>query len=180
MSWSEAAQELAFYDMDGPNANIKALLPDGTEKELVVTPFDDRAPVFSPDGRYLAYVSNQSGRDEIYVAPYPEMEPRLLVSGNGGIEPSWARDGSELYYRDDTGLFAVPLSTGENPEPGAPELLFPHGLFLLSPVGRGNANYDVGSDGRFLMVRAADDSAGTGLRVVLGWAADLQRRSAAR
>jgi len=179
-SWSERSQELALYGMDGPFGYIDALQPDGTRKSLVATSDDDRAPVFAPEGRRLAYVSNASGRDEVYVVPYPEMEPRLLVSRDGGTEPVWARDGAQLFYRDQTGLLAVTVSTGGSLAAGVPELLFPHGSSMFSPIGRGNANYDAATDGRFLMVRDASDDTDQGLWVVLDWAQELERQPAGR
>jgi len=176
ISWSESTQELAFYEMDGPYANIRVIQADGTPKDVLVTRYDDRSPRFSPDGKRLAYVSNETGRDEIYVVPYPAMEPRVLVSPGGGTEPAWSRDGRELYYRDDTGLMAVRVPSGDSLDPGAPELLFEHGPLLLSLIGRGNANYDSGPDGRFLMVQGPETDRYPRLSVVLNWAQELRRR----
>lgn len=180
ISWSESNQELAFYEMDGHDANIRAIATDGTPKDLIVTSYDDRSPRFSPDGKLLAYVSNETGRDEIYIVPYPELEPRVLVSPGGGVEPVWSLDGSALYYRDDTGLMAVPISTGDGFAPGAPELLFEHGSLLFSVTGRGNANYDTDGNGRFLMVQSPEDDSYPGLSIVLNWADDLRRQATAR
>ena len=161
--------------MEGPNARIRLVRADGKAEDIVVTGYDDRSPQFSPNGKRLAYVSNETGRDEIYIVPYPAMEPRVLVSPGGGIEPVWSRDGHELYYRDDTGLMAVPLLAGEGLDPGAPKLLFEHGAFLFSVVGRGNANYDTGPDGCFLMVQSPESDRYPRLSVVLNWADGLER-----
>jgi len=180
ISWSESTAELAYYDMDGPAGDIRVLAEDGSSVELIATAADERSPMFSPDGRLLAFISNESGRDEIYIAPYPAMEPRILVSNAGGIAPTWARDGRELFYRDDEGIKSVALRAGSPPQFDAPKLLFANGGFLFSEVGRGNANYATASDGRFLMVQATDTAASRTISVVVGWADELVQAQRAR
>ncbi len=180
ISWSEQTQELLFYEMEGSAADLRTLLPDGTAQDLTDTVDDERSPVISPDGTRLAYVSNSSGRDEIYVVPYPAMQPRTIVSTIGGVSPVWSRDGSELYYRDNTGMVAVRIPPGETLEPAASERLFPNGSLLFSFIGRGNPNYDVAPDGRFLMVRDEGFVQGGRLHMVLGWAEGLANRASGR
>jgi serine/threonine-protein kinase len=117
------------------------------------------SPEISPDGRWLAYQSNESGRDEIYVRPYPEVDARrLLISTAGGTRPAWAPDGGELFYLDGAGLLtAVPLGReGSALKPGLPTTVSPTRYFAgMSALGvavvRG---YDVAPDGqRFLMIK---------------------------
>ena len=77
------------------------------------TPFDEFAPMFSPDGRWLAYLSDESGRLEVYVQPYPGPGGKWQISTEGGAEPVWARDGQELFYRSINGdrMMAVEITT---------------------------------------------------------------------
>jgi len=112
--------------------------------------FEDSQAVFSPDGARLAYVSDESGRLEVYVQPYPDGGRRLQVSTDGGTEPIWARSGKELFFRQGLRLFAVDVTTSPTLTLSRPRLVFT-GNYMTSPVG---ANYDVSRDGkRFLMVK---------------------------
>jgi serine/threonine-protein kinase len=116
---------------------------------LFVTPFDERAPAVAPDDRWLAYVSNESGRDEVYVRPFPEGGGRWQVSVAGGAEPRWRADGSELFYRNADTLFAVQVRTRPEFAAGQRTPLFT-GNYVVGPR---HANYDVSSDGqRFVFV----------------------------
>jgi eukaryotic-like serine/threonine-protein kinase len=125
------------------------------------TKFSERKGRFSPDGRWVAYQSNQSGREEVYIRPFPEPGGQWQVSTEGGIWPRWRRDGKELYYiAPDARLTAVPItSKGGTLEPGTP---IP--LFQTRIVGAGTdpglqAEYDVAPDGRFLINTALADAA---------------------
>lgn len=107
-------------------------------------------PVFSPDGRYFAYASNDSGRSEIYIKSSLGSPDRVRVTSTGGSEPVWSRDGRELFYRNGDALVSVPVVTRPEFRAGAPRVLF-HGAYV---AGEGPANYDVSGDGRrFLMLR---------------------------
>ena len=150
LSWSEDLQTLSYYEVRSAQADIWALPTDGQPVSVVSSPFDERAAMFSPDGRWLAYVSNESGQDEVYVRPYPGPGAPMPVSNDGGIEPVWSRDGGELYFRHADRMMTVPVSAGGRL--GVPREVFRQD-YALSPIGRGNANFDVAADGRFLMVR---------------------------
>ena len=158
VSWSSEARTLGFYKADltapgGPDSDIWVLPEDGPATPFITGRFSERSPSLSPDGRWLAYVSNESGRNDVYIRPYPGPDPRRLVSTNGGTEPVWARDGRELFYRSGSGMFAVRIDVeGERVMPRSPELLF-EGPYAVDPIVGVNPNYDVASDGRFLMVR---------------------------
>ena len=76
-------------------------------KPVIVTGFYERGAVFSPDGRHIVYVSDESGRSEVYVQPFPGPGPKVTVSLNGGLQPVWSRDGKELFYREDDWLVAA-------------------------------------------------------------------------
>ena len=143
-------------------------------RPLVATPFNERGGTISPNGKWFAYVSDQSGIDQVYVSSFPDGAGRWLVSHDGGTEPRWNPPGKELYYRVRDRMMAVPVEDdGAVFVSGIPLELF-RGVFNSDPFG--NANYDVSSDGqRFLMVQgqAATQNA---LMVVLNWTAELERR----
>jgi Tol biopolymer transport system component len=141
-------------------------------RPFLQTAFDERMGQFSPDGRWVAYQSNESGRYEIYVRPFPGPGGQWQVSTNGGIMPRWRRDGKELYYisRDDS-LMATPMAlSAATLQPGTPVT-----LFRTRIVGGGVSTdfrheYDVSADGRFLIVVAAD-SVASPITLLLNWRA---------
>ena len=118
---------------------------------LLQTPADEVAPALSPDGRWLAYASNESGRYEIYVRPFPGMGARYAVSLAGGTEPMWSPRGDELFYRNGPALVAAAVRAGTTFEILRRTTLFSNGDYAADPTHPG---YDVTSDGRhFVMVR---------------------------
>ena len=122
-SWSSVG--LAFEELNPEgNWDIWVKPNQGELHEFRVTSAHEEAPAFSPDGRYLAYVSEESGRPEVYVRHYPPREGQWPVSTEGGTEPVWSRHGRELFYRHDGGVYAVPIQTTPNFAPGRPKLLF--------------------------------------------------------
>ena len=127
---------------------------DADSLVLVATEFDELAPAISPDGRWLAYVSNETGRDEIYVRPFPDASGgRWQISTSGGTEPHWSRDGRELYYRDGRlDMIAVAVVPGETFAAGGQQALFPTEEYWSNRFQR---VYDVTSDGRFILLRRA-------------------------
>ncbi len=181
-SWSPDGRTLAYYV--GPfgastNSRDVALLhmePDGLRPEpLVEIPYEDRGAVFSPNGRWIAYVSNKSGRDEIYVLPFPGPGPEYTVSTGGGREPVWSRDGRELFYRTDDALMVVEVQLGDTFRAGQPRALFDDAWERDGGGGGAIANYDVTPDGqRFLMVRRDTATRGE-LVVVINWVEELRR-----
>jgi serine/threonine-protein kinase len=137
--------------------------------------FDETAPRFSPDGHWIAYRSNESGRNEIYVRPYPGPGGKWQISTEGGTEPVWNPKGGELFYRNGNKMMAVDITSQPAFSAGKPRMLF-EGAFALSP--RSSANYDVSPDGqRFLMVEASKQGqAPEQINVVLNWFEELKRR----
>jgi Tol biopolymer transport system component len=103
----------------------------------------------SPDGRYIAYVSDETGRDEIYVRPFPAGTRKWPISTNGGRQVRWRRDGRELFYTNDGELFGVSVPSGPDFRPGVPVPLFSNPAFQLAAS---EANYDVAPDGQRLLV----------------------------
>jgi hypothetical protein len=117
-------------------------------------PFDELNAEVSPNDHWLAYESNESGRPEIYVRPFPNVDAdRPQVSTNGGTQPLWARNGQELFYESMGTLMRVPLKTGATFERGTPEKVFDASPYLVRPRGgQPGRMYDVSADGkRFLM-----------------------------
>ena len=112
-SWSRDGRFLAFF-RTGPNTqrDIWVLrLNDRKAEPFLTTPFTEGAPSFSPDGRWLAYVSDESGRPEIYVQPYPGPGGKWQISTDGGTEPLWNRSGRELFYRTENRMMIVDVET---------------------------------------------------------------------
>ena len=132
------------------------------------TPFDEHAPRFSPDGRYVAYVSDESGQNEIYVQPFPEGGGRSTLSNNGGRQPRWSRDGTELFYVEGGTLVAVPVESGASFSAGSPTRLFEHPRLA---AGLRIAEYDVSADGqRFLLANPVGaEAADPAIRIVQNW-----------
>jgi eukaryotic-like serine/threonine-protein kinase len=159
------------------------LVGDRRPQPLLQTPYDELNAEPSPDGRWLAYESNESGPYEIYVRPFPNVTAgRWQVSTSGGTRPLWARNGHELFYESMGALMRVPVTTGSTFAAGTPSRLF-DAPYFFGPlvVGRGRT-YDVSPDGRrFLMIKegsAATDEPAPSARLVLvqHWFEELKRR----
>ena len=173
--WSPDGKYLVFTEPhQGTSWDISILPLDGDRKPrpFLNSQFSEWGPVFSPDGRYIAYISDSSGRYEIYVQPFPEKGKRWQVSTDGGEEPVWSRDGKELFYRYGQKWMAVDVQTAPNFSAGKPRLLF-EGPYMNVPY----LSYDIARDGkRFLVIKPSDEtSATTELRVVLNWFEELKR-----
>ncbi len=123
--------------------------------------------MFSPDGNWLAYVSDESGRDEVYVQAYPGPGGKLLISTEGGREPSWRRDGGELFFRNGDQMMAVGVSSEDGRFRAEPARVLFEAAYASDPWG--NPNYDISADDRFLMVRAEAGAETTWFQVYLNW-----------
>jgi serine/threonine-protein kinase len=171
-------RDIYLYDRGTPgDSGLTRLIADDG--------FEETAPAFSPDGRWLAYTTNESGRYEVYVRPFPEVNAgRWQVSRDGGSEPQWAHSGRELFYRSGRGqLIAASVQTGENFSVGEQRALFPVEGLLGSTA---HAQYDVSPDDqRFVFTRIVGsgdaDGAVTTAVLVQHWLNDLQTgRSSSR
>jgi serine/threonine-protein kinase len=139
---------------------------------------NERSPRFSPDGRWLLYASDRTGRDEIYVEAFPEGGRRVQVSLDGGREPTWSRDGSQIFYRAlDGWMTAVRLSTGNEIVPAGRERLFDASGFLANQF---LTMYDVAPDGRFLMLELDPRPERTDLVIIRNWVQQVKARFEAR
>jgi eukaryotic-like serine/threonine-protein kinase len=141
---------------------------DRTPRPIVDTPFSEFDARVSHDGRWLAYASNESGRYEVYVTPFPMSGERWKVSTNGGEQPTWRRDGRELFYREGTRLMAVSVTSGRDFAAGTPTMLFEG----LRPGGA--FSYAVALDGRFLISRVVERTDAP-LTIVTDWRAGISR-----
>ena len=146
------------------------------------TPFDEMAGQFSPDGRWIAYQSNASGRMEVYIAPFPGPGERQQVSAAGGSQPRWRLDAKELFYiASDGRMMALPTPVGpgrEMPDAGTPAPLFKIRLATganVPPSAGSRAQYDVAPDGRFLINAAVEGAAAPPITIALNWQAAAQR-----
>jgi serine/threonine-protein kinase len=182
-SWSSDGKVLAFVqDHPATGNDIWVLDVSGAARRprpLVQTPASENFPVFSADGRWLAYTSNDSGRQEVYVQPYPGPGPRALVSTDGGSSPAWRSDGTELFYYvalpgNLVRMMTVPVkATAAGFSGGTPRKLF-EGRYVMTEPVRG---YDVTPDGqRFLMVQPLDSppEPATELVLVENWLEELK------
>jgi eukaryotic-like serine/threonine-protein kinase len=170
-SWSPDGRTLAYVERSAASGRDIRLLSDAGDRQsrpFLATAANESAPRFSPDGRWVAYVSDESGRNEIYVCPFADPSRKRQVSRDGGGEPVWARSGHELFYRSGDRIVAVPIRSG--PDFGAAEgrVLFA-GTFEKGTAD--TANYDVTPDAqRFVMIKANEqDVVPQSLHIILNW-----------
>jgi eukaryotic-like serine/threonine-protein kinase len=150
-----------------------ALKPGATPTAVVNTQFMEYAAAASADGRWLAYQSNESGRPEIYVRELTGAGGRWPISTGGGEEPRWSPDGTELYYRVDGQLMAVPIETSSSFHAGTPTGLFNEVYDLRSNSGQ---TYTVDPHGgRFLMIRPPKEDSSAHISVVVNWFEEMRR-----
>lgn len=180
--WSPDGRTLVFVERHPETkGDIRALsLDTNSDTPILASAFDEIEPALSPDGRWLAYASDESGRHEVYVRPFPGPGPRYAVSTDGGREPAWSRDGGTLYY---TGtvvapgepLLAASITPGATFSAGRSRRLFDVWPYLTANRIRG---YDTSADGRLLMVKGAEvtPTPVTHIRVVLNWFDEVKQR----
>jgi serine/threonine-protein kinase len=182
-SWSPDGHVLAFTQVNaetGTDVYVLDMAGDRMPRPFVQTRFAEGSPKFSPDGRWIAYASNESGRNEIYVKAYPGPGAKIQVSVDGGTDAVWRPKGGELYYRDGDKMMVVQVDTKGPFQSSRPKLLwmgrYAHGLgSQCGPPGTTSSNYDVTTDGqRFLMIKD-DEIAPTQINVVLNWTEELKR-----
>jgi serine/threonine-protein kinase len=142
---------------------------------LIKNEFCNQQAAVSPDGRWVAYSSNLSGRDEIYVERYPELGNRQQISTGGGLNPVWSRSGNELFFTGpNRQMLSVPIKSGAALTAGRPQVLFEFPIF----VGGGARPYDIAPDGRFIIIRNAQEDANgpaPSLILVQNWFEELKR-----
>jgi dipeptidyl aminopeptidase/acylaminoacyl peptidase len=173
-SFSPDGRHLAYSRQD-PKTNWDVMMlplsEDAKPVAFRATAFREVAPRVSPDGRYVAYTSNESGRNEIYVQSYPGPGRTWQISTAGGLDAHWRSDGKELYYRGlDQKLMAVEIRGGDALEPGLPQALF-QGRVTTGPASTKYLPDRTGQ--KFLFVAPLGREAMTPTTVVLNWFAAL-------
>jgi eukaryotic-like serine/threonine-protein kinase len=177
-SWAPDGKTLALVSVNPTTLqDVQVLSVDrkGATEPFAETPFREGAPVFSPDGKWIAYVSDDTGRFEIYVRPFPGPGEKIPISSEGGNEPVWPRNGRQLFYREGDSLMAVDIELTPVFSAGKPRKLFDR------PYERSVAlwpDYDASPDGqRLLMVRREMQAPPpTHINVVLNWLEDLKQK----
>ena len=179
-SWADDGKTLVITQAVDPNTGFDiAMLPyeaAGKPQPLINTHFNEFHPTISPSGRWLAYSSDESGRAEVYIKPYPGPGGAIPVTTEGGREPVWDPSEKELYYRDDNGykLFTVSVITEPVVQVGSPVLLF-EGSFMGNSWFWGR-NYDVSPKGDFfILIEEGEMQPATQINVVLNWSEELKR-----
>ena len=162
-SWSSDGQHVLVVEQFRSTFNDIAAVspqPGSPRQPVIASPFDERDPVFAPNGQWIAYRSNETGRDEIYVQRYPPAGRRWQVSTDGGTNPVWRRDGRELFYRRGKEMVAVKTTFDHDFSSGKPQVLF---------SGDFEESFDVTADGsRFVMVKRSPESPRTQINAVVG------------
>jgi Tol biopolymer transport system component len=168
---------LAFTEAPGASRDIWVLrLSDRQAQPFLQTPAIEGGAQFSPDGRWMAYVSDESGRPEIYVQPYPGPGGKWQVSTERGQEPVWNRNGQELFYRSGNKMMAVDIATSPSFSAGRPKVLFDR-PYVAIQLPQTIPVYDVSADGqRFLMLKEGERPEAPPIEVVVNWPEDLRRR----
>ena len=148
---------------------------NSTPQPFLQTPFSEGWMEFSPNGHWVAYTADESGRWEVYVQPFPGPGAKVPISSEGGTEAVWSRTGEELFYRNRDKMMAVTVTMEPAFTAEKPRVLF-EGRYVLGPVP-GMVNYDVSRDGqRFLMVKILKESPPAHLDIVLDWFSEVSRR----
>ncbi len=186
LSWSPDGHMLVYADVDLAQEgaadfgyiDISWLSLDEPDKRhpFLATKSVEGGAEFSPDGRWLAYVSNESGQNEIYVRPFPGPGEKMQISTDGGAEPVWPRNAHQLFFRNGDGMFAVDVKLTPTFSAGPPHRLF-EGAYDKGYWGVFRM-YDVTADGRrFLMQKGVGDTSKSApINIVVNWFEELRRR----
>jgi serine/threonine-protein kinase len=173
-SFSADGKWLAYTDFDPATGRDLWLLPvtgDRKPQAFLRTPFNEHEGVISPDGKWISYTSNESGRDEVYAQPFPGPGGKVQVSTGGGEAARWAHNGRELFYRNGNKMMVAAYTTSPGFSPQAARLLF-EGNFMES------LQYGVAADDQRLAMVHSGEQEGTPrqLNVVVNWVEELRRR----
>lgn len=160
------------------NGDILAIRPgqDSVPRDLVATEFQELSPAISPDGRWLAYTSNETGRHEVYVVPFPNTgDGKWAVSESGGVAPLWSHSGRELFYMGQGAMVAAQVEAGPPFSVGASRLLFATQGYSIAEL---HPSYDVAPDDRrFLMLRRVSGDNETKLILIQNFLEELKARA---
>ena len=173
-SWSADGHLLAYVERHPQTGLDLWVLPLDGERRLrsfLATSFDEDQAVFSPDGRWLAYSSNETGRVEVFLRSLAGSE-KEQVSIGGGSEPAWAKSGRELFYRKGHAMMAVSVRLEPTLDVGNPQKLFDRDFPRADTFG---SNYDVAADGRFLILEPVEPFEAAEVNLVVNWFEELRR-----
>jgi Tol biopolymer transport system component len=171
-SWLSDHRAL-LIDQDDGAGHKQLLFSKGENRQPLPSLFNGRQGQFSPDGHWIVYSSDESGRDEIYARSYPALGGNTAISTDGGVEARWARDGRELFFRQGDALMAVTVDTTKGFRAEKPRRLF---AGQYSGAGR-EIGFDVSLDGRrFVMVKSDEASTLRQLTVVQNWLEEVRAR----
>ena len=176
-SWTPGGEDLVFVEFHPETRGDIWVLPeDGEAKAWMATEFAEGYPRLSPDGRWLAYISNESGRYEVYVRAYPGAGEKTTVSTDGGFEPVWSPDGRELFYRIGARMMVAAIQTSPVFRSSRPRELFEGPYLSGADTAAIATTYDVAADGEhFLMIEGGEEEGGNQLHLVLNWFEELKR-----
>jgi dipeptidyl aminopeptidase/acylaminoacyl peptidase len=180
-SWSADGRFIVYRSYSPKGYNEVWILPLFGDRKpypfLQSENFNQALPKLSPDGRWLAYYSLESGRPEIYIQTFPKPVGKWQASTGGGIQPRWSRDGKELFYlAPDQSLMAVPVKGASTLEIGLPKPLFgTHMLGETRTLQGFRHQYDISPDGRFLINVPATEDANLSITLVQNWTAGLKK-----
>jgi serine/threonine-protein kinase len=179
----ETASDLSLLSLAPPAVRGgQTATANGGLQTLIQTGSVEANGEVSPDGRWLAYQSNESGPFEVYVRPFPDSASRRwLVSTNGGRAPVWARSGRELFYLSTEGaVMGVRVETGSTWQNGLPTVVLPPRYFVMG--GASARTFDVAPDGRFLMIKEGgeDQTRPPSIVIVTNWFEELKAKLPAR
>jgi serine/threonine-protein kinase len=176
--WTSDGRKLLFVTL-GEDVDIMMMDMENDSQftAFIATEFDERHPRLSPDNKWIAYQSTESGRYEIYVIRFPEKGARWQISTNGGTEPIWSPDGNKIYYRHNDHIMVVDISTDVGFRAGKPEVQFSGKFKQLADYGW---YYDLHPDGdRFVMVKAAEiDTTQNHIKVIRNFPKEIESKFA--
>jgi dipeptidyl aminopeptidase/acylaminoacyl peptidase len=139
---------------------------------ILVTAFNNRDPQISPDGHWMAYVSDETKRFEVYVQPFPPPGRKWQISSGGGSQPTWRADGKELFFVSGQKLQAVDMRLGKNFAIGTPHVLFEMRTHITTGGGK---NYVPSRDGQRFLINSLLDATASPINVVLNWQEEPKR-----
>ena len=174
-SWSPDGKDLLFQEEEPAGYSLWRFSRNSgnASPTLLVRPTAGECGILSPNGKWVAYASNESGRVEIYIETYPNLTEKIAISTDGGTCPVWSHDGRELFYRQGDAVMAVSVDAGAGLRPGKPRRLFagPYRGESQEPA------FDVSPDGRrFLMIKSDDAATLRQINVVQNWVEELKQR----
>jgi serine/threonine-protein kinase len=176
-SWSSDGKILLYTTLGsatGTDIGVLTLEGERKTRTLLGGAFDEMGGVFSPDGRFFAYTSNESGEFEVYVRSFPSLDGRQQISNDGGFQPVWARSGREIFYRNGDKMMVVAVDTNPAFRAARPVFLFEEPFEnIVLPAG---SNYDVTPDDERFVMAWLDEAGPTQIQVVLNWFEELKAR----